>query len=292
MRRRAFLWGGALGAATPSLDSAVRQRLRAFKIASVFGKNLDSGRTYGLRPDEAVRTASVIKLPVMVEAFAAVEEKRAAWDERIRMTADDVVSGSGVLREFSPGQTFALRDLVHLMIVVSDNTATNLVLDRLTSDAVNERMLRLGLHETLVMRKIRGDGQNLKANPGGQSEAGRLPANQRFGIGRSTSREMVRLLEMLDAGRVVTPEASREMLAILKRQQYRDGIARRHPDWVMANKTGALDALRSDAGIVYGKRAKIAMAITIDGMPAVDYSPDNPGLRAIADVSELLIQRL
>lgn len=292
MRRRGFLLSGAAGAAVPGLDPAIRKRLQGFPVACLFARNLDSGRTYGLRPDEPVRTASVIKLPVMVEAFAAVEEKRARWDERITMTADDVVSGSGVLREFTPGQTFTLRDLVHLMIVVSDNTATNLVLDRLTADAVNERMLRLGLHETLAMRKIRGDGKNLKANPSGVSEAGKLPSNQRFGIGRSTSREMVRLLEMLEQGQVVTPEASREMIGILKRQQYRDGIARRHPDWEMANKTGALDALRSDVGIVYGKRARIAMAMTVDGMRTVDYSPDNAGLRAIADVSEMLIERL
>ena len=87
---------------------------------------------------------------------------------------------------------------------------------------------------------------------------------------------MVRLLEMLEAGKIVTAAASKDVLDILGRQQVRDGIARHAAeDLRVASKSGALDALRSDVGIVYSKGGPIALAITVDDMPVTDYSPDN-----------------
>jgi len=106
---------------------------------------------------------------------------------------------------------------VRLMIVYSDNTATNLVLDRVTAEAVNARMDLLGLPATRSLRKIGG---------GGPSRAADDPANKPFGLGVSTPREMVALLEKLERGEVVSREASQEMVEILKRQQSHDGIGR------------------------------------------------------------------
>ena len=94
----------------------------------------------------------------------------------------DKVAASGVLGEFSDGMQFPIRDLVHLMIVVSDHTATNLLLDRFTADVVNAEMDRLGLNETRCLRKVLIGGQP----PSGVSQAGQLPQNRRFGLGVST----------------------------------------------------------------------------------------------------------
>jgi beta-lactamase class A len=184
-----------------------------------------------------------------------------------------------------------LRDLVHLMIVVSDNTATNLVLDRITADAVNELLDKLGLKETRSLRKVRGDGADLKA-PGGWSKAGLIEENQKYGLGVSTSREMVELLARLDRGEVVSAEDSREMLAILERQQYKDGIGRKLARYKVASKSGALDALRSDVGIVTTPQGKVAMAITVDGLKEVDYTEDNAGLLLISRLAPLLVAGL
>jgi beta-lactamase class A len=247
--------------------------------------------SYGWRENERVRTASTIKLPIMAAVFAKVRQGEARWDERIELRGQDKVSGSGVLRELSDGVKLPLIDLVRLMIVVSDNTATNLVLDRISADAVNAFLDTLGLKQTRSLRKVRGDGADLKA-PSGWSRAGLLEENRRFGLGVSTPREMVELLALLDQGKVVSPEDSREMLAILERQQYKDGIGRKLAAFKVASKSGALDALRSDVGIVYTPRAKIAMAITVDGMKTVDYTEDNLGLLLIARLARLLVDVL
>jgi beta-lactamase class A len=259
---------------------------------SLYAKNLDTGAEYGLRADAPVRTASTIKLPVMVAVFGEVEAGRAKFTEEIAIRDDEKISGSGVLKEFSAGVKIPLRDLVHLMIVVSDNTATNMVLDRIAADTVNRYMDELRLPQTRSLRKVLGDRNQLKPNPSGWSEAGKLETNKRYGIGVSTPREMVALLEKLERGEVVSAAASKEMIEILKRQQYTDGIARRVGDTKTATKSGALDALRSDVGIVYSKGGRIALAITVDGMKGIDYSPDNPGLLLISRLSGILVKGL
>ena len=178
------------------------------------------------------------------------------------------------------------------MIVVSDNTATNLLLDRFPADLVNAELDKLGLEKTRSLRKILGDGANLQPHVSGVSKAGALPENKRFGIGVSTPKDMVTLLERLERGEIVNPPASREMLAILKRQQYKDGIGRHLPDSEVASKSGSLDHLRSDAGIVYSPRGRLAISITCDDIPAVDYSPDNPGSIFISRLTAILLDAL
>lgn len=276
-------------AAQPPMDRLIRAAIADFRgEVCLYARNLDTGASYGIRENQRVRTASTIKLPVMVAAFAAVERGSARWDELLEFKTAQKISGSGVLGEFSDGVRLPLRDLVHLMIVVSDNTATNLVLDRITANAVNAEMDRLELTQTRSLRKVMGgDGQ-----PAGISQAGRIPENQRFGLGVSTPREMVLLLEKLERGEVVSAAASREMIEILKRQQYKDGIGRKLGETPVASKSGALDHLRSDVGIVYSPGGRIAIAVTVDGMAAVDYSADNAGNLLISRLTGFLLDGL
>lgn len=277
----------AQSAAFRTMEHKIEKAVNAFKgKVWIYAKNLDTGATYGLREDERVRTASTIKLPILVAVHAAVEAGKAKWNDLLPMMDRDVVAGSGVLREFSPGQRFQLGDLCNLMIVVSDNTATNLILDRFTADYVNEVMDSLELPGTRSMRKILGDGKNLKPEPEGISQAGAIEENKRFGIGSSTAREMVTLLERLHQGTVISPAASKKILEVMRRQQFKDGIGRRLDDRMpVMSKGGALDALRSDVGLVYSPRGKFAIAITVDDMPKIDYSPDNVGNLLISDLT-------
>lgn len=254
-----------------------------------YARHLVTGREWAHRADEPVRTASTIKLPIMAAAFELASRGTLRWDERVTLRKEDIVSGSGVLQELTAGESFRLDDLVRLMIVVSDNTATNLVLDRLGGDTVNDFLDRIGLKATRTLRKIRGDGTQLKP-AAGWSSAGKLPEFQRFGIGVSTSREMARMMELLHAGTLVNAAASRDMLAILKRQQYKDCIGRRLPaGCVVASKSGALDALRSDVALVTSPRGVFAMAFTVDGMKQVDYSEDNAGSIVIAEMAKAIV---
>ena len=148
-------------AAQTTLDDQVKPIVASFKgKVSLFAKNLDTGETYGLNPDERVRTASTIKIAVMIEAFARVAEGKAKWTDEVVLTKEKKVSGSGILSELSDGLKLTLRDAVNLMMILSDNTATNLVLDVLTTDAVNARMESLGFKQIKIMRKVGSGGES------------------------------------------------------------------------------------------------------------------------------------
>lgn len=274
------------------LAGPIEDRIASFKgTVYAYAKNLDTGKTWQVRGDERVRTASTIKLPIMAALFAAVERGDVKWSDRLRLRAEDKVSGSGIMREFSDDLEMPVRDVMRLMIVLSDNTATNLILDRITADAVNIEMAKLGLKHTISNRKVRGDGNQLKA-PSGWSKLGQLAENEKYGLGVSTPREMVVLLEKIEKGEVVSKAASKEMIAVMKRQQDDHCIRRKMQEWPIANKTGALGALRADVGIVYSPNGRVAMAITCDGIPEVNYGPNNPGALLIADVARMLVDEL
>ena len=272
-----------------SLVDRLTARVRLVEgTVSLYAKNLATGEDVGLAPDRRVRTASTIKLPILCALESLVAQGRVRWDEPLTVRRDDKVSGSGVVADLEDGTSISVRNAAILMIIVSDNTATNLVLDRISADAVNAFLDTLDLRQTRSLRKVLGDGQVL-ADASGWSQAGRLEENARFGLGVSTAREMVQLLERLHRGQVVSPAVSADVISILKRQQLKDGIGRHAPDGEeVASKSGALDALRSDVGIDYTKGGPIAMAITVDDMPQVDYSPDNEGNRLISDLARLI----
>jgi beta-lactamase class A len=267
-----------------SLDTLVRAEVAPFKgKVYLFARNLDTGATYSFKGDERVPTASTIKIAVMIEAFTRVAEGRAKWTDELVLTKAARYGGSGVLPELADGLRLTLRDCVNLMMVVSDNTATNMVLDYLTTDAVNSRMSTLGFKDTRIMRRIGG---------GGESKEGKEPDNKRFGLGATTPHEMVQILEKLEAGEMVNKTAAKEMIDLMKREQSRYAIGRTIWDVPMASKYGALDRLRSCVAVVYTKRGRIAMAITVDEMPEVNWSVDNPGYLLLSRLSLILLEGL
>jgi beta-lactamase class A len=267
-----------------SVDERVKADIASFKgKVSLFAKNLDTGETYALNADDRVRTASTIKIAVMVEAFARVAEGKARWTDELVLTKEKKISGSGILQELSDGLHLTLRDGVNLMMLVSDNTATNLVLDVLTTDAVNARMEALGFKQIKILRKV---------GSGGDSLAGKEADNKKFGLGFATPREMVMLLEKLERGEVTNPATSKEMIELMKREQARYAIGRSLPDVPLASKYGALDRLRSAIGILYSKKGRIAMAITCDDMPEVNWSVDNPAYLLMSELSRILTDGL
>ncbi|HMQ05424.1 MAG TPA: class A beta-lactamase-related serine hydrolase [Pyrinomonadaceae bacterium] len=269
-----------------ALDERIKAEVSEFKgKVWIYAKNLDTGKEYSLRGDEQVRTASTIKVSIMAETFRQVAEGKIAWADELVVAKEKKVSGSGILGEFTDGAKIDLRTAVHLMIVLSDNTATNLVLEKVTTDAVNDYMSKLGLNDTLSLRKI-GGGGDAKAWINDQR-------NRLFGLGRTSPKDMVRLLEMLEKGEIVSKDASAEMIAILRRQQLKDGIGRGQSDTTpVASKSGALDRFRADVGIVYTRKGRIAMAIYIDDMPFTGYHQENPGLAMIWRLSQILQEEL
>jgi beta-lactamase class A len=264
------------------LDSQVRTEVATFKgKVYLFAKNLDTGETYSYNGDDRVRTASTIKIAVMIEAWARVAEGKAKWTDELVLTQAARFSGSGILPEMSDGLRLSFQDCVRLMMLLSDNTATNMVLDYLGTDSVNERMNSLGFKSTRLMRRV---------GSGGDTKEGKIADNKRFGLGATTPHEMVDILEKLERGQIINAAASKEMIDLMKREQARFAIGRTITDPV-ATKYGALDALRSCVGIVYSKQGKIAMALTVDDMP-VNWSVDNAGYLMMSKLSLVLVEGL
>src|SRR5437763_8474786 len=267
------------------LDRRVRDEVAKFEgTVNLYAKNLDTGAEYSFGGDERVRTASTIKIAIMIEAFARVTEGKAKWTDDLVLTKEKKINGSGILQEFTEGLHLTFRDAVTLMMVMSDNSATNLVIDALGgADAVNARMQSLGMTDTRLMRKIGGGGDSLE---------GKKEENKRFGLGRTSPHEMVSLVEKLERGEIISPAVSKEMIELMKREQTQDGIWRELWRIPRATKSGALDALRSNVGLIYHPRGRIVLAITCDDMPEPNWTADNPAFHLMSRLSEIVIDGL
>lgn len=224
----------------------------------LYAKNLHTGAVVAYHEKEIFPSASLIKVPIMVEVFRRFEEANQSLDELLPMRAEDQVGGSGVLKDLTPGTRYCIRDLTTLMITVSDNTATNLLIDFLGVDSVNLTLARLGLRDTELVRKLQ-----------------RVPA-ERSTFNRTTAWDMATLMERLATGTAIAQAASERMIALLTRCQgpISIGPAPLEPAWpgqppriVIAHKTGSLTDARHDAGIVYLPRQAYVAAILSQGAP-------------------------
>lgn len=238
-------------------------------------KNLETGECYTLNADEPMPTASLIKFPVMVEAYYQFQEGKAKPSDLCIYERDPKVSGSGILIEhFTPGMTFSLRDAIHMMIVWSDNMATNIVLDHIGIPTTAKRMESLGLPNTKIHSKVfRRDTTVFPER------------SVKFGLGSTTANEMIKLLEMLHAKKLVSAEASEKMLEHLKKCDDKNKFPRfLPPGTTVAMKTGSVNAARTCAGIIYvpkpgsdpQKKEKLPIAVCV-------MTDENKDQRWVAD---------
>jgi len=235
-------------------------------------RDMRTGERILYHADSRCPTASVIKLPILIHALLLASDGGIALDQVLTLGEGDARPGSGILKELTPGLRLTLRDACMLMIALSDNTATNMVLDAVGIEPVNERMARLGCRQTRLFRKVFAEGPPVSRE------------NARYGLGVTTPREMLRLLEGLYWGRIGSPELSASVRSFLAAQQYRDAIPRYlPPEWKYEGKGGAVDAVRNDVGLVTTPDGQtIALAVFCNRMPRPLWTADNPGLIAIA----------
>lgn len=211
--------------------------------AAVVLEPLDGTRGWVHRPDEVFPAASVVKVPILLELFRRFQNGEEDPGTRVTLRARDQVRGAGILFELHPGIRLTLRDLARLMIVVSDNTASNLLLDRLGWASVNELLARLGARNTAIRRKF--------MHPPG-------PAGDNL----TSAADCVRILRALWEGEVLRGAWREEALDILSRQQYREKIPARLPFSAQVyNKTGELDGVRHDVGLVEDRGKVWALAV-------------------------------
>lgn len=219
---------------------------------AVMVRHLDSGESFEHEADEVMPTASLIKLPVMIEAYHQAHAGQIDLGKKVSLQESDKVQGSGLLTShFSSGLELPIRDLVRLMIAYSDNTATNLVLDQIGLPAVTKRMEVLGLKETKLHAKVFRADSSLSPE-----------RSKRYGLGSTTAREMMSLLEKLQRRELVSKTASDEMLAHLQACQDKTMLARLLPTGIkLAHKSGAVTAVRCDAGVMETEAGPIAICV-------------------------------
>lgn len=204
-------------------------------VVGVTIRNLSSGETFSVNGDMVFTQASAIKLPLLFELFRQAEEGRYALDASVSLEEPDITTGSGVLQYLSPGRvTMTLRDYATLMVIVSDNTATNLLIDRVGMDHVNRTMARLELVNTKLQRKMMDDAAWLEDREN-----------------LSTPNEQARLLELIFEQKELSKESTEELLRILsipKSGRIRPLLP---PETRVAHKTGTVPGVVVDVGIVF-----------------------------------------
>jgi beta-lactamase class A len=224
--------------------------------------------------DEIFPTASTIKTAIMAKAFEEIEVGRLRYDETLPITPEDVRDGAGVLQFFREKQSVSVKLLLHLMITLSDNTATVMLARRLGTLEVNRYLERLGLKRTRLLMLHPPDDKELKA------------LRERWGMGMTTPNEMVELLDAFRTGRAGSPAACDRMLRILSHQFYDDLIGTSAPPWVVtATKSGAIERSRSDTGIVFSPSGVYILAVYTKEAEDTRWTPDNEGEVAIREVA-------
>jgi len=291
----------------PGLTATLQSQIAGFHgKVSLYARDLATNQTVAIDADQPVPTASVIKLGVLYTALQQIRAGHAHFDDRLMLQHDDQVPGSGVLLFLDTPHTLTLKDALTLMIAVSDNTATNLVIDDLGLDTIDDQLTAppprgLGLKNTWLYKKVF------------RPASGPVPADQpQFGLGKTTAREMASILSRFVACNLgpapqspvnpaSTPIPSDQDLCaaamhMLKVQSDRAGIPRylekldtTEGDSAIANKTGAIDHARNDVGAIYTKHGVILISAFTHDNADTSWTPDNEGQLLIAKMAKTIV---
>jgi beta-lactamase class A len=297
--------GGAAGipAQQPELkdDKLLDQQLQSIAAAhhgmvALYAHNLKTGETASLAADEAVKTASVIKMGILLDAAEQIRAGKAALNEKLVLTHENQVQGSGVLGQLTAPMTLTLGDTLHLMVVLSDNTATNLAIDRLGLEHINATLRAAGLTQTVLYKKVY------------VAATGPTPADQpKFGLGKTTAREMAQIMERLAACRLSLDGSAAlagdgaicgAILHMLRQQQDRDSLPRylealdtSEQGSAIANKTGALDQVRNDVALMATKNGPVVIAGFTWENADQRWTGDNEAEKTLGRLAEAIVKR-
>jgi beta-lactamase class A len=264
------------------VDDEVMALTRGFGgRVGIAAENLATGDRVSLHADEVFPTASAIKVFVLGALFEGAAAGRIALDERCSLSHAARTLGSGVLVHLSPGLEPTWSDLATLMMMVSDNLATNLLVDRIGIDAINAHIVAAGLERTALNGRI---------------DFSRLAADK-TALGVATPADFVRYFAGLRRGELLDAAHAERMLDVLRIQKYIEPLRRMlpadpyarefgdpDPVWV-ASKTGSLSGLRCEAGLVHTPRAEWAIAVMTRDVADTRVTSDNDAVRLIADLS-------
>jgi beta-lactamase class A len=241
------------------LQSSIETITRSVNATwGIYVKSLETGEDIAVNADRQMETMSTIKIPLMVEAFEQIKAGRFALTDKYTFARADSQPGTGTIQRMDPGAVMTVKDLITMMIIVSDNTATE-VLYRMVGgpEAVNARMDAMGLKSTRAMNVPSKWFPALNSTPREQfAREGKHP----FGL--STPREMGRLLEMMERGTLVDKASSDLMLQIMRSQLYRTRIPRYVTGYRIPHKTGDfLPYVGDDVGVLEADGRTIVISV-------------------------------
>jgi beta-lactamase class A len=279
------------------LDAELQQIAQAHhgQIA-VFAEDLKTGQTASLNADLPVQTASTIKMAILLDAAEQIRDGKASFSEKLTLTPENQVPGSGIIGQLDTPLTLTLRDVLHLMVTLSDNTATNMAIDRLGLDHIDATIQAAGLKNTWLYKKVY------------KPATGPMPADQpKFGLGKTTPREMASIMARfatcnlaLDGSKPLPDDGliCGKILSMLRVQQDRDGLPRyiealdtsEHGS-AIANKTGALDRVRNDVALIASKSGPIVIAAFTFQNEDQRWTGDNEGQKTLGKIGQAVVER-
>jgi beta-lactamase class A len=258
-----------------TLDSLARNHRGVLGYAI---HNLDTGERLSLRGDETFPTASLIKVPILVTLFDLVEKGTISLDDPLALLRIDQVPGSGVLQHMHPGMGLTVRDAAVLMSILSDNTATNLILDKVAIRRVWQKMEALGLPHTKVHAKV-----FLRLT----SVA--MDSSAKYGLGVTTPNEMARLFALLADGKAVSPKADSTMLDILGDNLDLELMQRAVERVSAPHKTGATDSVRTECALFRLQSRVVACALTKENADT-RWVVDNEAQVVLGKIGEAVVK--
>ena len=240
--------------------------------------NIDTGERLERRGDETFPTASLIKVPILVTTYLLADSGRLSLDDRIHVLKVDKVPGSGVLQFFHDGIDITVGDAAWFMITVSDNTATNLLLDKVGIRTVWATMEGLGLPHSKVHSKTFL-----------RSTSVAMDSSVKYGLGVTTPNEMARLFELLARGQAVSPAADSAMLEILEHNEDYQMLYRYAGGVRAARKTGATDSVRTECALFHLSGRVVACVLTKENQDT-RWVLDNEPQLTMARMGEAIVR--
>jgi beta-lactamase class A len=229
------------------------------------------------RGDETFPTASLIKVPILVTVYDLVAKGRLSLSDPLTVLKIDQVPGSGVLQYMHNGMELSVEDAAWLMITLSDNTATNLLLDRIIIRRVWDKMDSLGLHNTKVHSKSFLRNSSVA-----------MDSSVKYGLGVTTPNEMARLFELMALGKAVNPSADSAMLHMLENNENFEKLQRFVYGARAAHKSGETDQVRTECSLFYLRNRIVVCALSKENKDT-RYAIDNEAHLTIARMGEAIV---
>ncbi|MEG0565317.1 MAG: serine hydrolase [Hungatella sp.] len=241
------------------------------------------GHIITLGADEPYETASTVKTYILACLFDQVEQGKADLEEMLLYKEEHVVDGSGVLAALDPGAMLRVKDVATLMIIISDNIATNMMIDYLGLDRINACIAKLGCKDTQLYNPIHFE--------------------QYDRLGTTTPRDYAGIFTRLVKGELISKSADEKMLEIFKKQHYNSMITKDFPPYYMdsdntdevliqvASKSGSMNACRNDGGIVYTPYGAYVIVMMHKDFSDAMYYPAHPATVFGARVSRMILDQ-